>query len=69
LLDGEGLQKIVSACRYDGIVHFAAKSLVNESVGNPTLYYRNNVCGSLNLLEAAQNSGILGLGNDNKISG
>ena len=37
---------------FDGVLHFAAFALVGESVARPELYYRNNVIGSLNLLEA-----------------
>jgi UDP-glucose 4-epimerase len=37
---------------FDGALHFAALSLVGESVEQPERYYRNNVCGTLNLLEA-----------------
>jgi UDP-glucose 4-epimerase len=37
---------------FDGALHFAALSLVGESVARPELYYRNNVVGSLNLLDA-----------------
>jgi UDP-glucose 4-epimerase len=37
---------------FDGVLHFAAFALVGESVEQPELYYRNNVLGSLNLLEA-----------------
>jgi UDP-glucose 4-epimerase len=37
---------------FDGVLHFAAKSLVAESVTNPALYWRNNVVGTLTLLEA-----------------
>jgi UDP-glucose 4-epimerase len=37
---------------YDGILHFAAFALVGESVSAPGRYYRNNVGGTLNLLEA-----------------
>src|SRR5918999_5089048 len=37
---------------FDGVLHFAALSLVGESVKQPERYYRNNVCGTLNLLEA-----------------
>ena len=33
-------------------MHFAAFSQVGESVKNPQKYYQNNVCGTLNLLEA-----------------
>jgi UDP-glucose 4-epimerase len=37
---------------FEGVLHFAALSLVGESVEQPERYYRNNVCGTLNLLEA-----------------
>jgi UDP-glucose 4-epimerase len=37
---------------YDGVLHFAALSLVGESVRHPERYYRTNVGGTLNLLEA-----------------
>jgi UDP-glucose 4-epimerase len=36
----------------DAVVHFAAKSLVGESVANPGLYWSSNLGGSLALLEA-----------------
>lgn len=39
-------------------MHFAANSLVGESVVRPDIYYRNNVSGTLNLLEAMQKAGI-----------
>ncbi len=37
---------------FDGVLHFAAKSLVGESVRKPHLYWRNNVGGTLTLLDA-----------------
>lgn len=37
---------------FDLIIHFCAKSLVGESVQDPASYYRNNVMGTLNLLDA-----------------
>jgi len=37
---------------FDGALHFAAFALVAESVAQPELYYRNNVVGTLNLLDA-----------------
>ncbi len=37
---------------FDGALHFAALSLVGESVARPELYWRNNVVGTLNLLDA-----------------
>jgi UDP-glucose 4-epimerase len=42
---------------FDGVLHFAALSLVGESVETPEIYYRNNVCGTLNLLEAMREAG------------
>lgn len=36
----------------DAVMHFAASSLVGESVVNPLAYYRNNLAGTLSLLEA-----------------
>jgi len=37
---------------FDLVMHFCARSLVGESVAEPALYYRNNVVGTLNLLDA-----------------
>jgi UDP-glucose 4-epimerase len=36
----------------DAVLHFAAKSLVGESVADPGMYWSNNLGGSLALLEA-----------------
>ncbi len=43
---------------FDGVLHFAALALVSESVSYPELYYRTNVLGTLNLLEAMGDAGI-----------
>jgi UDP-glucose 4-epimerase len=43
---------------FDGVVHFAALSLVGESVEKPELYYANNVLGTFNLLEAMRAAGV-----------
>ncbi|MGI8505494.1 MAG: UDP-glucose 4-epimerase GalE [Solirubrobacteraceae bacterium] len=37
---------------FEGVLHFAALALVSESVSHPERYYRTNVGGTLNLLEA-----------------
>lgn len=37
---------------FDGVLHFGALALVGESVEYPERYYRTNVLGTLNLLEA-----------------
>ncbi|MGR3343904.1 MAG: UDP-glucose 4-epimerase GalE [Paracoccaceae bacterium] len=41
------------------VMHFAALSQVGESIDNPGLYWRNNVNGSLTLIEAAVAAGCL----------
>ncbi len=47
------------ACRaIDAIMHFAAYAYVGESVRDPGKYYRNNVVGTLTLLEAAIAAGV-----------
>lgn len=38
--------------KFDAVVHFAAFSQVAESVKDPGKYYYNNVCGTINLLDA-----------------
>jgi UDP-glucose 4-epimerase len=51
LLDAKFVRGTLSE-GFDGVLHFAALSLVGQSTEEPELYYRNNVCGALNLLEA-----------------
>jgi UDP-glucose 4-epimerase len=43
---------VLASGGFEAVLHFAAKSLVAESVTAPELYWRNNVAGSLALLEA-----------------
>ena len=57
LLDREATREALSE-GFDGVLHFAALSLVGESVEQPERYYRNNVCGTLNLLEAMGEAGV-----------
>lgn len=53
ILAGEQLKQILrEEGPFDLIMHFCAKSLVGESVENPAIYYRNNVVGTLNVLDA-----------------
>jgi len=54
LLDAEALAKVFRTHRFDAVLHFCARSLVGESVAQPYDYYRNNVSGTLNLLQAMQ---------------
>src|SRR5919199_2210674 len=51
LLDEQALRGVLAGgC--DGVLHFAALALVAESVAHPERYYRANVVGTLNLLDA-----------------
>jgi UDP-glucose 4-epimerase len=43
---------------YDGVLHFAAKSLVGESVADPGLYWRRNLSVSVALLDAMRARGV-----------
>lgn len=58
ILDRSRLDEVVAKYRPAAIMHFAAFAYVGESVTDPGKYHRNNVVGSLNLLEAARDHGI-----------
>src|SRR6056297_174040 len=47
--------------KIDAVMHFAAFALVNESVNDPSLYYRNNVIAALELLDAMREAGVMKL--------
>ena len=44
--------------KIEGVIHFAANSLVGESMTNPLKYYDNNLCGTKVLLESMVAHGI-----------
>jgi UDP-glucose 4-epimerase len=46
------LDQVFQTYPIDAVIHFAAYAYVGESVTNPAKYYRNNVVGTLTLLEA-----------------
>jgi len=48
--DGDFLHRVFSKYDIQGVIHFAADSLVGESMENPYKYYNNNVYGSMCLL-------------------
>ena len=57
LLDRAGLVELLAE-GFDGVLHFAALALVGESVSHPERYWRTNVGGTLNLLEAMVQGGV-----------
>ena len=52
LLDRDLLARAVQDHRPEAVIHFAGKALVPESMRDPSIYYRVNVSGGLNLLDA-----------------
>lgn len=58
LLDEASLALAFDRRSYDVVMHFAATSLVAESVGDPLPIYRNNVTGTLNLLAQMRRRGV-----------
>lgn len=56
--DADLLERIFAAHDIDTIMHFAAHTIVPESVADPLKYYRNNTSSSRTLLEAAQKHGV-----------
>jgi len=52
LADQALLDQLFSEHEFLGVMHFAAASLVGESMVDPAKYYRNNVSNTLNLLDA-----------------
>lgn len=58
LLDRTSVRRAFAERRIDAVMHFAALSLVGESVRDPYAYYNNNVGGTLNLLQAMREVGV-----------
>jgi len=52
LTDSVQLKELFSKYHFEAVMHFAAYAYVGESVEQPGKYYRNNVAGTLNLLDA-----------------
>ena len=52
LLNSSYLDNLFQTYNIESVIHFAAFSQVGESVKHPAKYYRNNVVGTLNLLDA-----------------
>jgi len=52
ILDTQALTRALKEVRPDAIAHFAAFAYVAESMQQPEIYYRNNVAGTMSLLDA-----------------
>lgn len=56
--DFELLKHVIGQYEIDAVVHFAANSLVGESMQEPSKYYNNNIFGTLTLLNAMKLTGV-----------
>jgi UDP-glucose 4-epimerase len=54
----EDLGRVFAEYRIEGVLHFAGKALVGESVDKPELYYETNLRGGVNLLNAMKNCSV-----------
>lgn len=52
------VDKVFQSEKIDAVIHFAANSLVGESMVNPLKYYDNNLCGTKVLLESMVANGV-----------
>lgn len=58
LRDKDTLVTIFEKYSIDSVVHFAGYKAVGESSADPLMYYRNNIAGSINLLEVMKEKGV-----------
>jgi UDP-glucose 4-epimerase len=56
--DRELVTRLLAAHRVDTIIHFAAHTIVPESVADPLKYYGNNTCATRNLIQCAVEAGV-----------
>ncbi len=56
--DRELVLRILNQYDVDTVMHFAAHTIVPESVSNPLKYYGNNTCNTRSLLECCQEAGV-----------
>ncbi len=52
------ITRILSQNRVDAVLHFAAHTIVPESMSDPLKYYGNNTCSTRNLLASCVESGV-----------
>ncbi len=58
LCDMSVLEKVFAENSYDAVMHFAGLKAVGESVEQPLKYYKNNIGGTVNLLECMVKHGV-----------
>ena len=58
LLDAAGLRALIGAEGFDAVAHLAAEAYIDESLRDPGRFYRANVTGGINLLDAMVAAGV-----------
>lgn len=58
LLDADAVDAVFAEGGFEAVIHFAGLKAVGESVQKPLWYYRNNVVGTLNLLQSMEAAGV-----------
>lgn len=56
--DCELVSRLLRAHKIETVMHFAAHTIVPESVSNPLKYYGNNTCSTRSLLQCCQEAGV-----------
>lgn len=56
--DRELVSRVLAEHEVNTVIHFAAHTIVPESVSDPLKYYRNNTCATRNLLECCVEAGV-----------
>lgn len=56
--DPAAMDQVFKMCIIDAVIHFSAFAYVGESVISPEKYYRNNLCGTINLLNCMVRNNI-----------
>ncbi len=59
LKNKDDIDSVFKNYKIDCVIHFAAFSIVSESMTNPSIYYKNNVLGTLNLLDSMVENKVL----------
>ncbi len=58
LRNSDEIDEVFKMFEIDAVMHFAGSNQINESIISPSKYYKNNVVGTLNLLDAMLKYGI-----------
>ncbi|KAK3612574.1 hypothetical protein CHS0354_042075 [Potamilus streckersoni] len=61
LCDKKGVEDIFSKHKISGVIHFASLKAVGMSVEIPLIYYRQNLIGTINLLDVMKEHGVYNL--------